>query len=86
MYRCINWPQPFPTSILLQVVADLYNEIVTRVTSIEDLVLMCIVQKAKKSFRMCLFGGEIRWMENFGEKMGSKTFLSVFHWEGEEGK
>ena len=24
---------------------------------------------------MCLFGGEIRWMENFGEKMGRKSFL-----------
>ena len=29
---------------------------------------------------MCLFGGEIRWMENFGEKMERKTFLSVFGW------
>ena len=23
-------------------------------------------------FKMCLFGGEIRWIENFGEKMGRK--------------
>ena len=29
-------------------------------------------------FRMCLFGGEIEWMENFREKMGRKTFWSVF--------
>ena len=28
-----------------------------------------------KSLRVCLFGGEIGWMENFGEKMGRKTFL-----------
>ena len=31
---------------------------------------------------MCLFGGEIGWMENFGEKMGRKFFLSVFGWVG----
>ena len=24
---------------------------------------------------MCLFGGEIGWIENFREKMGKKTFL-----------
>ena len=29
---------------------------------------------------MCLFRGEIRWMENFEKKMGRKTFLSVFSW------
>ena len=28
--------------------------------------------------RVCLFGGKIWWMENFGEKMGMKTFLSMF--------
>ena len=33
-------------------------------------------------FRVCLFGGEIKWMKNFGEKMGMKTFLSVFGWVG----
>ena len=32
--------------------------------------------------RVCLFGSEIRWMENFGEKMGKKTFLSMFGWMG----
>ena len=31
---------------------------------------------------MCLFRGEIRWMENFGEKIGRKTFLSMFGWMG----
>ena len=31
---------------------------------------------------MCLFGGEIGWMENFEEKMGRKTFWSVFSWVG----
>ena len=30
--------------------------------------------------RVCLFRGEIRWIENFGEKMGRKTFLSMFGW------
>ena len=27
-----------------------------------------------------MFGGEIGWMEKFGEKMERKTFLSVFGW------
>ena len=31
---------------------------------------------------MCLFGGKIEWMKNFGEKLGSKTFFSVFGWVG----
>ena len=35
---------------------------------------------------MCLFGGEIGWMENFGEKMGMKTFLVGVLLEGGEGK
>ena len=35
-----------------------------------------------KALRVCLFGGEIEWVENFGEKMGRKTFLSVFGWVG----
>ena len=34
--------------------------------------------------RVCLFRDEIKWMENFGEKMrrkmGRKTFLSMFGW------
>ena len=34
------------------------------------------------NLRVCLFGGEIGWMENFGEKMGRKTFLSMFGWVG----
>ena len=29
---------------------------------------------------MCLFRGKIGWMENFGKKMGMKTFWSVFGW------
>ena len=32
------------------------------------------------TIRVCLFGGEIRWTENFGEKIGRNTFLSVFGW------
>ena len=27
-----------------------------------------------------MFGGEIRWMKNFREKMRRKTFWSVFSW------
>ena len=35
---------------------------------------------------MCLFEGEIRWMKNFGEIIGRKTFLKCI-WLGEkEGK
>ena len=29
---------------------------------------------------MCLFRGEVKRMENFGEKMGRKFFWSVFGW------
>ena len=35
---------------------------------------------------MCLFGGEIVWMENFGEKMGKKTLLECVWLDKEEGK
>ena len=31
---------------------------------------------------MFLFGGEIRWIKNFREKMGMKTFLTVLGWVG----
>ena len=34
---------------------------------------------------MCLFGGEIGWMENFGEKMGRKTFLECVWLSVKEG-
>ena len=27
-----------------------------------------------------MFGSEIKWMKNFGEKIGEKTFLGVFGW------
>ena len=38
-------------------------------------------------FRVCLFGGEIWWMENYEEKMERKTFRSMFGWvEREENK
>ena len=36
--------------------------------------------------RVCLFRDEIGWMENFGEKMGRKTFLVGVWLEGGEGK
>ena len=35
---------------------------------------------------MCLFGGEIGYMKNFGEKMGIKTFLVGVWLEEGEGK
>ena len=38
------------------------------------------------TLRVCLFGGEIGWMENFGEKIGRKTFLECVWLGGEEGK
>ena len=31
---------------------------------------------------MCLFGGEIRRMKNFREKIGRKTFLECVCWVG----
>ena len=36
--------------------------------------------------RVCLFGGEIWWMENFEEKIGRETFLECVWLNGEEGK
>ena len=37
-------------------------------------------------FRVCLFGVEIGWMENFGDKMGKKTFFGVclVEWGGKK--
>ena len=40
------------------------------------------VQKQNKIKTLCLFGGEIRWMENFREKMERKTFLNMLAWVG----
>ena len=37
------------------------------------------------TFRVCLFGGKIGWMENFGKKMGRETFLECV-WLGGEDK
>ena len=37
-------------------------------------------------FRVCLFGGEIGWKKNFGEKMGRKTFLECVWLGRKEGK
>ena len=36
--------------------------------------------------RVCLFGSEIGWMENFGKKMRKKTFLVGVWLEEGEGK
>ena len=36
--------------------------------------------------RVCLFGGETGWIENFGEKIEMKTFLECIWLNGEEGK
>ena len=30
------------------------------------------------SFKVCLFESKIGWIENFGEKMGKKTFFEVY--------
>ena len=38
--------------------------------------------KYRRALRVCLVGGKIWWMENFGEKMGRRIFLSVFGWVG----
>ena len=38
------------------------------------------------TFRVCLFGGEIELMENFGEKIGMKTFLECVWLGGKEEK
>ena len=35
---------------------------------------------------VCLFRGEIRWMKNFGKKMGRKAFLVGVWLEGGERK
>ena len=37
-----------------------------------------------RSLRVCLFGSEIGWMENFGKKIGRETFfrLCLVGWEG----
>ena len=37
------------------------------------------------TFRVCLFGWEIGWMENFGKKMGRETVLECV-WLGGEDK
>ena len=39
-----------------------------------------------KNLKVCLFGDEIGWMENFEEKMGRKTFLVGVWLEGGKGK
>ena len=36
--------------------------------------------------RVCLFGGEIGWIENFEKKIGRKTFLKCVWLGGEKGK
>ena len=42
------------------------------------------IKKMKMTRRVCLFGGGIGWMENFGEKMGRKTFLECVWLGGEK--
>ena len=31
----------------------------------------------ESTLRVCLFGGKIGWMENFGKKIGKKNFFGV---------
>ena len=38
------------------------------------------------TLRMCLFGGKIRWMENFKEKMRRENFLEGVWLRGREGE
>ena len=38
------------------------------------------------TFRVCLFGDEIGYMENFGGKMERKTFLECVWFGGEDEK
>ena len=38
------------------------------------------------NLRVCLFGGEIRWMKNFGEKMKRKIFLKYVWLDRKKGK
>ena len=47
-------------------------------------ILLCYV--TYHTLRVCLFGGKIRWMENFGEKIGKKMGLCVVWLGGGEGK
>ena len=47
-------------------------------------ITFCMVILLEQSLRVCLFGDEIEWMENFGEKMGRNTFLECIWLE--EGK
>ena len=44
------------------------------------------VTSLSNRLRVCLFGGEIGWMENFGKKMRKKTFLVGVWLEEGEGK
>ena len=43
------------------------------ISPISDLLVLWWNAMREKE-RVCLFGGEIRWMENFEEKIGMKTF------------
>ena len=56
---------------------------ISRNAKTRSIFLYC---KTSTVLMMCLFGGEIGWMENFGEKMGRKTFLKCVWLDGEEGK
>ena len=47
-------------------------------------ILLCYV--TYHTLRVCLFGGEIWWMENFGEKIGEKMGLCVVWLGGGERK
>ena len=43
-------------------------------------------KNGRKTIRVCLFGGEIKWMKNFEEKMRRKTFLEWVWLGGKKGK
>ena len=47
------------------------------ISPISDLLVLwwnAMRERERERERVCLFEGEIRWMENFEEKIGMKTF------------
>ena len=52
----------------------------------KDIYFQMLMVATVSSLRVCLFRGEIEWMENFREKMGIKTFLECVWLSGKKGK
>ena len=45
-----------------------------------------IVKYVEPNFMMCLLGGKIEWMKNFGQKIEMKIFFECVLLDGNEGK